>query len=68
MPDGRLELGEETGALSVDKRALYVSTASLPGEGVIGVTAVYLTCAVECASERMELELVAKEPVQQSQS
>ena len=46
---GRLEFGEETGAWSVDKRALYVGTASLQGEGVICVTAVYLTCAVECA-------------------
>lgn len=61
-PDGTLELGEETGAWSVDKRALNVSTASLQGEGVIGVTAVYLTCSIVGSSERLELELIADEP------
>ena len=65
--DGTLELGDETGTWSVDKRALNVNTDSLQGEGVIGVTAVYLTCSVVSASQRLELELAAQEPTQQSE-
>lgn len=65
-PDGTFELGEETGTWSVDKRALNVCTASLQGEGVIGVTAVYLTCSIVGASESVEMELVAQEPAEPS--
>jgi hypothetical protein len=65
-PDGTFELGEETGTWSVDKRALYVSTPSSQGEGVIGITAVYLTCSIVNAAERIELELIAQESTAQS--
>lgn len=63
--DGRLEFGDETGTWSIVKRALYVSTASFQGEGVIGITAVYLIGANQGVQERIELELVAQEPPQQ---
>lgn len=67
-PDGTVQLGDEMGTWSVDNRALHVNTASLQGEGVIGVSAVYLTCSIVGASERMELELVAQGSTQPPQS